>query len=66
MNIVVNGEEIEVKNDITIYELLIKLKVFEKTMAAAINMEVVKKDNWQTYKIKQNDRVEFLQFVGGG
>ena len=66
MNIVVNGETLEVKNDITIEELLQQLAIKDKVMAVAVNMEIVKKDNWQEYKIKNNDKLELLHFVGGG
>jgi len=29
-------------------------------------MDVVKKDVWGSFPLNENDRVEFLQFVGGG
>jgi sulfur carrier protein len=29
-------------------------------------MEIVKKDNWSTFTPKDNDKIELLQFVGGG
>jgi virginiamycin A acetyltransferase len=35
-------------------------------MAAAVNLNVVKQENWKTYELKENDSVEFLRFVGGG
>ncbi len=66
INIIVNGEEKKVAKDTTIERILKDLGIEEKTMASAVNMEVVKKENWQTYKLKDGDRVEFLHFVGGG
>jgi sulfur carrier protein len=50
----------------TIQELLEEIGIEDKVMAAAVNMNVVKKDNWATFLLSENDRVEFLQFVGGG
>lgn len=35
-------------------------------MAAAVNMDIVKKDEWINYFPKENDKIELLQFVGGG
>jgi sulfur carrier protein len=65
MKLIVNGEtKITIAN--TIEELLEELGIKDKVMAAALNMEVVKKDNWSTCKLQENDKVEFLQFVGGG
>jgi len=66
MKLIVNGKEIETKENITVLELLRELRVEDKTMAAAVNMQVVKKENWQTHTLKENEKVEFLQFVGGG
>lgn len=65
MNIIVNGEE-KKTNSQTILELLDELDIEEKVMAAALNLDVVKKENWKTQGLKEGDKVEFLQFVGGG
>ncbi|NQY54065.1 MAG: sulfur carrier protein ThiS, partial [Campylobacteraceae bacterium] len=37
-----------------------------KVMAIAINMEIVKKENWSNFQIQEDDKIELLQFVGGG
>ncbi|MDD2382764.1 MAG: sulfur carrier protein ThiS [Sulfurospirillaceae bacterium] len=65
MHLVVNGEPKNCQAQ-TIKELLEEIGIEEKVMAAAVNMNVVKKDNWATFLLNENDRVEFLQFVGGG
>ena len=66
MKIVVNGEELKVKNGITILEILESLKIKEKAMAVAVNMNIVKKDKWGKFSPQENDKIEILQFVGGG
>jgi len=66
MNIIVNGEELNIKSNTTIEELLDKLVIKDKVMAVAINMEIVKKDKWNSHIIKENDKLELLHFVGGG
>lgn len=66
MNIVVNGEIKEVKKEITIQELIEFLSIKVGIMAVAVNMNIVKKDNWDNFKLCENDKVELLQFVGGG
>jgi sulfur carrier protein len=35
-------------------------------MAAAVNMEIVKKERWGEHTLRDGDRVELLHFVGGG
>ena len=66
MKLKVNGEIKELEDNITINELINKLGIEIKVMAGAVNMEIVKKDNWDSYILKDGDKVEFLDFVGGG
>jgi sulfur carrier protein len=65
MFVKINGEEKDIEA-ITIEALLQELQIKEKVMAAAVNMNVVKKEEWSSYKLRENDKIEFLQFVGGG
>jgi sulfur carrier protein len=65
MKIIVNGEEKTTQSK-TVQNLLDELGINEKVMASAVNMDVVKKENWSTFELSENDKVEFLQFVGGG
>lgn len=65
MQIIVNGETMQTDST-TIAQLLNELGIIQKTMAAAINMEIVKKEKWNEATIKEGDKIEFLQFVGGG
>jgi len=66
MEIIVNGDTRTVKDDIRLGELLDALGLRDKVMAAAVNMEVVKKERWDTHELHNEDRVELLDFVGGG
>lgn len=66
MNLIVNGEKIECKENSTLQAVITSLKIEDKVMAAAVNMEIVKKDEWSTYIVKEDDKLELLQFVGGG
>ncbi len=66
MEIVVNGEKREIAEESSLQELIDELKIGEKVMAAAVNMEIVKKDAWTSHLLREGDRVELLHFVGGG
>ncbi len=66
INIIINGENRDIKENISLLQIIIELKIEDKVMAAAVNMEIVKKDNWNNYIPKNNDKLELLQFVGGG
>ena len=66
MTIIVNGETREFKENITLQELLKALSLEEKVMAAAVNMNIVKQNIWESYNLKDGDKLELLDFVGGG
>ncbi len=54
------------KNGTTILNLMEDLNVKDKVMAVAVNMEVIKKDRWSEYFVKDGDKIELFHFVGGG
>ncbi len=66
MRITVNGEEKAFENGMTLAQIMSRLEIADKVMAAAVNMEVVKKEKWEKFSPKDGDKVELLHFVGGG
>ncbi len=66
VNITINGIEKRIEKSTTITSLLKKLGVYEKTMAVAVNMKIVKKDEWDKFTLNDGDKIEALNFVGGG
>ena len=66
MRVIVNGEQREVHPNITLLALLQELSLEGKVMAAAVNMEIVKQDSWGSYRLQEGDKLELLDFVGGG
>lgn len=66
MQLIINGEEKLFETTLSLQEIISTLKIEDKVMAAAVNMEIVKKDNWSSFTPKENDKIELLQFVGGG
>ncbi len=66
MKVTVNGETKEFESGMSLQDIIVKLGIEEKVMAAAVNMEVVKKQEWQRFSPKDGDKIELLHFVGGG
>lgn len=66
MTIIVNGQDRTVEEGVTLLELLKKLDLEGKVMAAAVNMEIVKQDRWGEHTLVDGDKLELLDFVGGG
>ncbi len=66
--VIVNGEEKEIERELTVMELLdlMDVKFREIGLAVAINEEVVPKSEYRTRKVKEGDRIEIVQLVGGG
>ena len=66
MTLIVNGETKEFKDDLTLKNIITELQIENKVMAAAVNMNIVKEDDWNSFIPKNDDKIELLQFVGGG
>lgn len=67
MKITVAGETKEVKDGITIAELIGLEKVeMPEYVTVSVNEEFADKDNYATQVLKEGDTVEFLYFMGGG
>jgi sulfur carrier protein len=66
MKLIINGETKEFLEGITLLEVLKALNLETKVMAAARNMEIVKQDQWESCVLHDGDKLELLDFVGGG
>ena len=66
MTLIINGETKEFDDSATLQDIITNLQIENKVMAAAVNMNIVKKDEWSTYIPQNDDKLELLQFVGGG
>lgn len=66
MLLTINGEAKTFEEGVSLQEIITSLKIEDKVMAAAVNMDIVKKENWKEYRPVNDDKLELLQFVGGG
>jgi len=66
MKLIINGETQEFLEGITLLEVLKALNLETKVMAAARNMEIVKQNQWESCVLHDGDKLELLDFVGGG
>ncbi len=66
MKIIINGEEREFKEGTTLQKVINELGLEGKVMAAALNMQIVKQDKWNETLLREGDKIELLDFVGGG
>ena len=66
MTLTVNGETRSCEPKCTMAQLIEALNLEGKVMAAAVNMNIVKQEAWESHELKEGDKVELLDFVGGG
>ena len=68
MKLLVNGKEVQVEDGITILDLLERrgLQIRPVGLAVAVNEEIVPKSKYAEYRLKEGDRVEIVNIVGGG
>ncbi len=67
MNITVAGVKKEVKDGITVAQLIIDEKVeTPQYVTVTINDEFVESGTFESTVLKDGDNVEFLYFMGGG
>ncbi len=65
MILIVNGETIETSAT-TLKGLLDGLRVLPERVAVEVNLSVVRRAEYSSFLLKEKDRVEIVNFVGGG
>ena len=66
IKIKVNGKIIVIQHKITLLGLIKKLKIPIKKVAIELNQTIVSKKSLDKIKIKKNDKIEIVHFIGGG
>jgi sulfur carrier protein len=66
MQIILNGQKKEIPAGLTVEELLRHLAIKPERVAVEINEEIVRKAAYAATAVKEGDRVEVVQFMGGG
>ena len=65
MDIFVNGER-ETSPPCSIAELVVRKGLLTDGLLVELNQRIVKHEQWQAVRLKENDAIELLSFVGGG
>lgn len=66
MNIVFNGETREVRDGLTIADLLDDLSLDPKRVAVELNLDLAPRDRHPDTHLKEGDQLEVVTLVGGG
>ena len=66
IKIKLNGKYIKIQDKTTLLNLTKKFKVPIKKVAIELNQTIVNKKSLAKIKIKKNDKIEIVHFIGGG
>jgi len=66
IKIKLNGKSKIIKGDCKIKDLISDLKIPIKKVAIELNQEILNKKKLSKIKIKNNDKIEIVHFIGGG
>lgn len=66
MNLFLNGEATKAPDSVTVAAFLDRLGLPQKGVAVERNREIVPKSAYAGTELFEGDRIEIVQFVGGG
>ena len=66
ITIVLNGNEKQVENNISVSQLLAELGLSEKRLAVEINQQIIPRSSFTDHTFSEKDNVEIVQAIGGG
>ena len=61
-----NGKKIALKQNFSILDVLKKYKLSKKKVAIELNGKIIPQNKYSSKKLKNNDKIEIVQFIGGG
>ena len=66
MLITLNGEPYELDAPLSVADLLIRLSIDHRRVAVEYNLEILKRQLFADTLVREGDRIEIVNFVGGG
>lgn len=66
IEIIVNGQPQKVKINLPLNQFIDDLKISNKSIAVAINGNIIEKSKIEKYILQNQDKIEIVHAVGGG
>jgi len=66
IKIKINGKLSTINHNLSLSSYLKKLKIPLKKVAIELNQEIMDKNKLSKIKLKNNDKIEIVHFIGGG
>ena len=66
IKIKINGKSSLISEDLSLFNYIKKLKIPIKKVAIELNQEIIEKNKLEKIRLKNNDKIEIVHFIGGG
>ena len=66
ITLIINGESRSIPAVSNLLELIQHLEIGEERIAVELNNNIIRRKDWPMAPVLDGDRVEIVQFVGGG
>ena len=66
IKIKINGKLLLIEDNLSLLNCIKKLKIPLKKVAIELNQEIIDKKKLNKIKLKKNDKIEVVHFIGGG
>jgi sulfur carrier protein len=66
VELMVNGKKLEVTDGATITALLEELNINPLRVAVQLNLEIIKRERYDTTTLRAGDKLEIITFMAGG
>jgi thiazole synthase len=66
LRVYVNSEAREFSCPLSLADLITQLDLPPSRIAVELNRAVVRRNDWSTTELNEDDRIEIVHFVGGG
>ena len=62
----INGKKVALKQNFSVQDVLKKYNLNGKKVAIELNGKIIPQNKYNKKKLKNNDKIEIVQFIGGG
>lgn len=66
MKCIINGDPFTFDSEVTIQDILDHLELDKKRVIAEHNQNLIQREDFVNQIVREDDRLELLEFVGGG
>ena len=66
MIITLNGERFELDRPVSVIDLLARLEIDPRRVAVEHNLNIIRRHTFTDVIVKDGDKIEIVNFVGGG